>query len=122
LGARPATPRSTKDAAKPALNFEVDLVHAAESMNQTKLSQLASVPAEQYQSLFESQSGDKLQQLILSALDYRRISNASDDMRAIVQKAEMALQAIARKSKLNELRIQSYGVAIDHGMHRVARS
>jgi hypothetical protein len=103
-----------KEATKPVLNFEVDLVLAAQSMNQSKLSQLASVAAEQYQSLFESRSGEQLRRLILSALDYRRISNASDDMTTIVQKAEIALRAIAKKSKLNELRVQKYGVAINN--------
>ena len=101
------------EAAKPVLNFEADLVAAAESMNRDKLAQLAQVPEAAYLALFESRSDEQLRRVILSALDFRRISNASDDMRAIVAKAEGALRIIGKRSPLNALRIQKYGVSLD---------
>jgi len=105
--------KQRREAAKPVFDFESDLVLAAKNMDDVKRSQVAAVPVEQYQSLFESRSGEQLRRLILSALDYRRILNASDDMMTIVHKAEAALRAIAKKSKLNELRVQKYGISIE---------
>jgi hypothetical protein len=100
------------EAAKPKLDFEKDLVEAAENMNPEKLAQLAQVPASDYLALFESRSGDQLRRVVLSALTYRRISNASDDMRAIVERAEEALRTIGSKSRLNALRVEKYGIPI----------
>lgn len=100
------------EAAKPVLNFESDLVATAESMNRDKLAQLAQVPVAEFLLLFDTRSGEQLRRLILSALDYRRIANASDDMRAIVAKAESALRTIGQRSPLNAVRVQKYGVSL----------
>ncbi|MGX4804357.1 P-loop NTPase fold protein [Bradyrhizobium guangdongense] len=100
-------------AATPAFNFEDDLITAAEKMDRGRQAQLAKVPVERYQELFEQRTGDRLGRLIHCALDYRRIINASDDEQAIVSRAEAALRAIAKKSRLNELRLQRYGVTLD---------
>lgn len=101
--------------AAPAFDFESDLILAAQNVDHQKLAQLASVPTEEYQSLFEAREGEQLRRLILSALDYRRIINATDDMIAVVRKAEVALRAIGKKSKLNELRVRKFGVGMDDG-------
>jgi len=101
-----------QEEAKPKLEFEKDLVDSAERMNPEKLAQLAQVPASDYLALFESQSGDQLRRVVLSALTYRRISNASEDMRAIVKKAEEALRTIGSKSRLNAIRVEKYGISI----------
>jgi hypothetical protein len=104
-----AIARLRVEKAAPIFNFENDLVLAAKNVDHGKLAQLALVPVEEYQSLFEAREGEQLRRLIHSALDYRRIINASEDMRTVVRKAELALRAIAGKSKLNELRVQKYG-------------
>jgi hypothetical protein len=51
-------------------------------------------------------------QFILAALEYRRISNASDEMLAIVSKAEEALRLIGSRSRLNAMGMEKYGIAI----------
>ncbi|MGX4802066.1 P-loop NTPase fold protein [Bradyrhizobium guangdongense] len=99
------------EAAKAPLDFEADLVLAAQSFDHSKIAQLAQVPDEDYLALFRSRSGLQLRTLILSALDYRRISNADNDMKAIVAKAERALRIIAKGSRLNALRLQKYSVS-----------
>jgi hypothetical protein len=103
-------------AAKPVLDFETDLVAAAQSVNREKIAQLAKVPEEDYLALFQSRTGLQLRALVLSALDYRRILNADDDMRTVVAKAENALKVIAAQSPLNALRMQKYGISLseDH--------
>jgi hypothetical protein len=50
---------------------------------------------------------------VLSALDFRRIANATDDMRRVISLMEEALRMVGRKSRLNELRVKKYGVSID---------
>jgi hypothetical protein len=103
-----------KDAAKPVFDFEKDLLSAATySVNTEKFAQLASVPVERYQSLFESASADDLNRYVYAALEYRKILNASEDQRKIVSNAEEALRRIGRKSKLNEIRVRKYGVSLE---------
>lgn len=57
-----------REAAKPGLDFEADLVASAETLNVEKLSQLAQIPVQQYRDLFASRTGDQMRRLILSAL------------------------------------------------------
>ncbi|WFU84380.1 hypothetical protein QA645_17050 [Bradyrhizobium sp. CIAT3101] len=102
-----------REVAKPVFDFEQDLVLSAERMDEDRRVQVAAAPVEQYQALFEARTGTELRRAVLSALDYRRIINATENMRTIVAKAEAALRAIGRKSKLNELRIQRYGISIE---------
>jgi hypothetical protein len=98
---------------QPIFNFKTDLLAAAQNMNGEKLAQLASASVEQYQNLFENSTGTSLYNYVYAALEYRKISNATDDMRKIVAKAEEALRQIARKSKLNEIRVRKYDVSLD---------
>lgn len=101
-----------KEASKPELNFEQDLIAAAQSFsNNEKLAQLAALPPEAYLNLFEGKTGSDLNRVILSALEFRRISNATPDMTKIVQMAENALRIIGKRSALNALRVEKYGVS-----------
>ncbi|MGW1425380.1 P-loop NTPase fold protein [Bradyrhizobium manausense] len=95
-------------AAAPVFDFESDLVLAAQNLDHKKHAQLAAAPVEQYQALFEACEGEQLRRVVLSALDYRRIMNATADMTTIVRNAETALRAIAKTSRLNALRVQKY--------------
>lgn len=99
--------------AEPKFNFPTDLVNAAQSMSATSLEKLARVPVAEYQALFESKVGDELKIAVSSALEYRKISNATEDMKAIVKNAESALRNIGAKSKLNALRVKKYGVNVE---------
>lgn len=100
-------------AIKPAFHFEPALLEAAKTLDRELMAQLAAVPEEEYESLLAARTGDQLSKLAYAALSYRRIMNASDDMRAVVAKGESALRAIGKRSKLNELRLQKYSVELD---------
>ncbi|MDH2341536.1 hypothetical protein [Bradyrhizobium sp. SSUT77] len=102
---------SRREAVKPVFNFESDLLAAAHNGRSDKAS-LAATPVESYQHLFESLTGDERDQYIFAALEYRKISNATDDERTIIAKAEEALRRIGHKSKLNEIRIGKFGVSL----------
>ncbi|MBV9560206.1 MAG: hypothetical protein JOY90_07065 [Bradyrhizobium sp.] len=82
-------------------------------MNEEKLALLAQVPEADYMALFESASGEQLDRVVSSALTYRQISNATNNMTTVIAKAEGALRTIGRKSRLNALRLQKYGVSLD---------
>jgi hypothetical protein len=97
-------------AAKPTFDFERDLVEAAKTYDAEKLAWLAQQPPEAFLQLFESKTAEDLRRVILSALDYRKIANASDDMRAVVASAESALRTIGQRSALNAFRVKKYGV------------
>lgn len=100
-----------RGAAKPVFNFESDLLAAAHNGRSDKTS-LAATPVERYEQLFESLTGGERDQYIFAALEHRKITNASDDERTIVAKAEEALRRIGHKSKLNEIRIGKFGVSL----------
>lgn len=101
-----------RKATKPVFQFERDLLSAAHSMNDDKLAQLAAVPIDRYQQLFESSTGIDLRNYIYAAFEYRKIGNATDDMKTVISNAEEALRRIARKSKLNEIRMRKYEISI----------
>jgi hypothetical protein len=62
-------------------------------MNGDKLAQLAAVPIERYQHLFENSTGIDLHNYIYAAFEYRKIGNATDDMKKVISNAEEALKA-----------------------------
>ena len=101
-----------REVAKPALNFEQDLAAAAQNFNNEKIAQLAAVPQEYYLELFESKKGDELRRVILAALEFRRIGNATPHMKEIVEKAEGALRTIGKRSALQALRLENFGVSL----------
>lgn len=101
-----------KKAAEPVLDFERDLVAVAQNRDDELISQLAAQPVKRFVDLFESKTGEDLKRLILSALDSRRISNATPEQQEIVRKAEAALLEIGQKSRLNAIRVQKYGVTV----------
>lgn len=101
-----------KEGAKPVLNFEEDLVRVVNSRDDEVMAKLAAEPVERYVKLFDSKTGDELRRVVLSALDYRKILNATDDQREIVRKAEAALLQIGKRSKINAVRVQKYGIVV----------
>jgi len=101
-----------RKATEPVFQLEKDMVSAAHRLNGTKLAQLAAVPIERYQSLFENSTGIDLRNYIYAAFEYRKIGNATDDMKKVISNAEEALRRIARKSKLNEIRVRKYEIPL----------
>jgi hypothetical protein len=88
------------------------LVLAAENYDASTISKLAAVPVETYCELISVARGAQLRKLILSALDFRRIANATDDMERVIMLMEGALRMVGRTSRLNAIRIKKYGVSI----------
>jgi hypothetical protein len=102
---------------KPAEPKEFDvaeaLIGAAKDYDRETIAKLAAVPAQTYCDLISAARGENLRSLVLSALEFRRIANASDDMRRVVSLMEEALRMVGRKSRLNALRVKKYGVSIE---------
>jgi hypothetical protein len=101
-----------REVAKPALNFERDLVESAQNFNKEKIAELADVSQESYLKLFESKKGEELRRIVLAALAFRQIGNATPQMKEIVEKAEGALRAIGKRSALQALRMENFGVSL----------
>jgi tetratricopeptide (TPR) repeat protein len=110
---------ATADQRKPSEPKEFDiaagLVRAGKDYDSDTIANLAAVPVKTYYDLIISARSDHLRLLVLSALEFRRISNASDDMSRVVGLMEEALRMVGRQSRLNALRIEKYGVSIDKG-------
>jgi len=70
------------------------------------------VPQQAYLNLFESKTGTELSRVVLSALEFRRIANATPDMKTIVEMAEDALRTIGNRSALNAIRLEKFGVSL----------
>lgn len=62
--------------------------------------------------MLKSKKGDELRTFVLAALDFRRIANASDEMREVTRRMEAALQRVASESTLNAIRVRKYGIQI----------
>jgi len=101
--------------ATPSADFDVAaaLISAGKTYDVETIAKLAAVPVEIYRDLIAATRGDQLRLLILSALEFRRISNASDHMRRVVTLMEEALRMIGRKSRLNALRLKKYGISVE---------
>jgi hypothetical protein len=89
------------------------LISAGKDYNPETIAKLANVQVQTYCDLISASRGDHLRSLVLSALEFRRISNPTDDMRQVVSLMEEALRMVGRKSRFNALRLRKYGVSID---------
>jgi hypothetical protein len=102
---------------KPTEPTELDvaeaLLRAGKDFDSETIAKLAAVPAQTYCDLISAARGERLRSLVLSAFEFRRIANATDDMRRVVSLMEEALRMVGRKSRLNELRLKKYGVSIE---------
>src|SRR5262249_5483664 len=122
LRGRPLTPavseviasqqRAAAEAEAASFDLEIELPKAAKSFDGEKIKALAQVPIDDYYRMFKSKKGDELTTLVLSGLEFRRISNATDDMREVVRRTEEGLKKIASESKLNAARVGKFGVKI----------
>jgi hypothetical protein len=88
------------------------LVLAGGNYDAATISKLAAVPVQTYFEIISAARGADLRKVILSALEFRRIANASDDMKEVIGLMEEALRMVGRTSRLNAVRIKKYGVSI----------
>jgi hypothetical protein len=96
-----------------ALDLADALIKAGKDYDSETIRRLAATPLREYRDLILSSRGDRLRSIVLSALEFRRVANASEDMRRVREKMEEALRMIGRRSRLNALRLKKYGVSID---------
>ena len=89
------------------------LVSSAKNFDPETIARLAAVPVETYRDLTLAARGDQLRTIVLSGLEFRRIGNASPEMKLVVGLIEEALRMIGRQSVLNALRLKKYGVSIE---------
>lgn len=73
---------------------------------------LSEISPKEYYEFFKSESGENLSLYVEKALQFGRISNASNTHKQIAEKATQALKKIASESKLNAKRVQKFGIKI----------
>jgi hypothetical protein len=84
------------------------------------ISQLASLPVEEYCKTFKAASGDQLRRILDGVFEFDRISNASEEMREIPKRARDALRIIGAESGINRARVRRFGVKLDEHAKRDA--
>jgi hypothetical protein len=104
--------KAAADEAAATFDAEAELIKAAKSYDNDKIKMLAQVSVDEYFRMFKSKEGDDLGTLVLSGLEFRRISNATPEMREVVRRTEEALRRIAAESKLNAIRVRKFGVTV----------
>jgi hypothetical protein len=77
------------------------------------LEALANATIDNYRRAFESCEGEQHRRLVYNALQFTRVTNANPAMDQITEKAIAALQAIAKESPLNAIRVARFGVAVE---------
>jgi hypothetical protein len=91
---------------------DVELIEAARSYDPDKIKKLADVAVDEYYRLLKAKRGDDLRIFVLAALEFRRIANASPEMREVIRRMSEALRRVASESTLNAIRVRKYGVDI----------
>jgi hypothetical protein len=74
---------------------------------------LSTTPIEQYYGIFMKSNGDVLRKAIRACLQFDVISNATEPMKEISNRAKEALKRIGKESPLNAQRVRRYGVKAD---------
>lgn len=95
-----------------AFILDVELVEAARTYNPEKIKKLAEVSIDEYYRVLKTKRGDDLRIFVLAALEFRRIANASPEMREVIRRMEEALRKVASESALNAIRSRKYGIDI----------
>lgn len=106
---------SKRVAAEPQFDFERELISAAKTYDPKTIAVLAKQTPEDFLQLFDARSDVDLRRVVRSALEFRKISNASSDMRTIVHNAEEALRIIGKRNPVNAFRVANYGVSLEEG-------
>jgi hypothetical protein len=88
------------------------LIAATRTYDAEKIKKLAEVSVDEYYRLLKAKRGDDLRLFVLAALDFRRIANASPEMREVVHRMTEALKKVASESTLNAIRVRKYGADV----------
>ena len=73
---------------------------------------LSETSPEEYYKFFKAESGENLSLYIDKVLQFGRFTNSTETQKQIAENATQALKKIASESKLNERRVQKYGIKI----------
>lgn len=73
---------------------------------------LSETSPEEYYKFFKTESGENLSLYVDKVLQFGRFTNSTDIQKQIAENATQALKKIASESKLNERRVQKYGIKI----------
>lgn len=76
------------------------------------ISILATTSPEEYVKIFKAESGQELRRLLSNALQFDRISNATDQMKEITKRVRTALTIIGQESAINARRVKRFGVNV----------
>jgi hypothetical protein len=90
------------------------LIASLENFDNEILDPIADSTVDDFVELFRSKKGVELKRAIQASLQFMRISNASDTMRRISEKAQAALSEIGASSALNRLRVERFGILATH--------
>ena len=71
---------------------------------------LADTSAEAYYHIFKTESGSHLSSMVNACLKFGRFSNASERQKRISERTKEALSRIGEESKINALRVRSFGI------------
>lgn len=91
---------------------DVELVRASETYNTEAIKKLAEVPIDEYYRMVKSKNGAEMRKVIQAGLNFRRIANASPEMREVVRRMEEALKKVGSESTLNAIQVRKYGIDI----------
>jgi hypothetical protein len=94
-------------------DFVTLLASVKDSWSLKILDALASATIDNYKRAFKSFEGEQHRSLVYSALQFTRVTNANPAMDKVTEKAIAALQAIAKESPLNAIRVARFGVAVE---------
>lgn len=94
------------------IDMVIDRLVERDSWTDEILSFLANAPVVDYERVFRTRRGEELEYAIRACLKFQTITNASEEMRAIVASARLALANIGKDSPLNASRIRRFGVSI----------
>lgn len=101
-----AEPRDTPD-------FVTLLAGTKDGWSPEVLEALATATVDSYTRAFKSYEDEQHRRLVYNALQFTRVMNANPRMDQITEKAIAALQAIAKESPLNAIRVARFGVAVE---------
>jgi hypothetical protein len=94
-------------------DFVTLLASIKDTWSPNVLEALASATIDNYKRAFHSCEGEEHRLLVYNALQFARVTSANPAMDQIVKKAIAALQAIAKESPLNAIRVARFGVAVE---------
>lgn len=97
---------------RPALEVLMKMART-NGWDEDDIRQLARAEVEDFRRAFMAARGNDRKLIVAAAYQFRRLGGATDEMLEISRKAHEAVVVIGRTSRLNAMRVRSYGVEID---------